>query len=278
MLQTKKTGNAELAKMGFVTVSGGVERDEDYTSLNEVKRDRRTIEEMHLDLRKSTTHEPEPKPRPADATAHELEQKRKHAEMFGSSSSDDDQEDVPIMARVNKPLPGLSTGADKAAGGLPEHKFGGSLPKHEDEFLQWLAEVNQGPVKALMVQLDDRGPKMTITIGYLDLYRRIDKLGGFARVCADRGWSRVNSDYGVARSSPTIKKKYSLHVLPFEDLRRSIKRARQPPAQQPEFPKPTPTLSPKRLSLIHISEPTRLLSISYAVFCLKKKKKITKNN
>eukprot|EP00658_Telonema_sp_P-2_P006958 TRINITY_DN12604_c0_g1_i2.p1 TRINITY_DN12604_c0_g1~~TRINITY_DN12604_c0_g1_i2.p1 ORF type:complete len:251 (+),score=76.17 TRINITY_DN12604_c0_g1_i2:136-888(+) len=30
----------------------------------------------------------------------------------------------------------------------------------------------------------------------------------------------------------------------------------------------------KKLSLIHISEPTRLLSISYAVFCLKKKKKI----
>eukprot|EP00658_Telonema_sp_P-2_P046314 TRINITY_DN34446_c0_g1_i1.p1 TRINITY_DN34446_c0_g1~~TRINITY_DN34446_c0_g1_i1.p1 ORF type:complete len:111 (-),score=39.54 TRINITY_DN34446_c0_g1_i1:40-342(-) len=29
----------------------------------------------------------------------------------------------------------------------------------------------------------------------------------------------------------------------------------------------------KWLSLIHISEPTRLLSISYAVFCLKKKKK-----
>src|SRR5678815_5936204 len=29
-----------------------------------------------------------------------------------------------------------------------------------------------------------------------------------------------------------------------------------------------------KLSLIHISEPTRLLSISYAVFCLKKKKKI----
>eukprot|EP00658_Telonema_sp_P-2_P006285 TRINITY_DN12404_c0_g1_i3.p1 TRINITY_DN12404_c0_g1~~TRINITY_DN12404_c0_g1_i3.p1 ORF type:complete len:108 (+),score=31.43 TRINITY_DN12404_c0_g1_i3:623-946(+) len=30
---------------------------------------------------------------------------------------------------------------------------------------------------------------------------------------------------------------------------------------------------PIDLSLIHISEPTRLLSISYAVFCLKKKKK-----
>src|SRR5678815_2088827 len=32
-----------------------------------------------------------------------------------------------------------------------------------------------------------------------------------------------------------------------------------------------------KLSLIHISEPTRLLSISYAVFCLKKKKKTNKN-
>src|SRR5678816_4374364 len=32
----------------------------------------------------------------------------------------------------------------------------------------------------------------------------------------------------------------------------------------------------ENLSLIHISEPTRLLSISYAVFCLKKKK--TKDN
>eukprot|EP00658_Telonema_sp_P-2_P032121 TRINITY_DN23867_c0_g1_i2.p1 TRINITY_DN23867_c0_g1~~TRINITY_DN23867_c0_g1_i2.p1 ORF type:complete len:243 (-),score=77.07 TRINITY_DN23867_c0_g1_i2:77-805(-) len=36
----------------------------------------------------------------------------------------------------------------------------------------------------------------------------------------------------------------------------------------------TVSQSPKQpLSLIHISEPTRLLSISYAVFCLKKKKK-----
>ena len=30
-------------------------------------------------------------------------------------------------------------------------------------------------------------------------------------------------------------------------------------------------MSYQNLSLIHISEPTRLLSISYAVFCLKKK-------
>eukprot|EP00658_Telonema_sp_P-2_P057868 TRINITY_DN46287_c0_g1_i1.p2 TRINITY_DN46287_c0_g1~~TRINITY_DN46287_c0_g1_i1.p2 ORF type:complete len:111 (+),score=25.47 TRINITY_DN46287_c0_g1_i1:82-414(+) len=33
------------------------------------------------------------------------------------------------------------------------------------------------------------------------------------------------------------------------------------------------TRPPTNLSLIHISEPTRLLSISYAVFCLKKKNK-----
>eukprot|EP00658_Telonema_sp_P-2_P010009 TRINITY_DN13747_c0_g1_i1.p1 TRINITY_DN13747_c0_g1~~TRINITY_DN13747_c0_g1_i1.p1 ORF type:complete len:117 (+),score=36.38 TRINITY_DN13747_c0_g1_i1:431-781(+) len=33
------------------------------------------------------------------------------------------------------------------------------------------------------------------------------------------------------------------------------------------------SLPADNLSLIHISEPTRLLSISYAVFCLKKKKK-----
>eukprot|EP00658_Telonema_sp_P-2_P031836 TRINITY_DN23740_c0_g1_i2.p1 TRINITY_DN23740_c0_g1~~TRINITY_DN23740_c0_g1_i2.p1 ORF type:complete len:139 (+),score=17.54 TRINITY_DN23740_c0_g1_i2:136-552(+) len=46
----------------------------------------------------------------------------------------------------------------------------------------------------------------------------------------------------------------------------------QPPGRQvkilPQFAC-RPTLV---LSLIHISEPTRLLSISYAVFCLKKKK------
>ena len=33
------------------------------------------------------------------------------------------------------------------------------------------------------------------------------------------------------------------------------------------------TVSQLKLSLIHISEPTRLGMISYAVFCLKKKKK-----
>eukprot|EP00658_Telonema_sp_P-2_P018921 TRINITY_DN17407_c0_g1_i1.p1 TRINITY_DN17407_c0_g1~~TRINITY_DN17407_c0_g1_i1.p1 ORF type:complete len:103 (-),score=31.32 TRINITY_DN17407_c0_g1_i1:31-339(-) len=46
--------------------------------------------------------------------------------------------------------------------------------------------------------------------------------------------------------------------------------------QPPGPPLPSIAWSPEGspdLSLIHISEPTRLLSISYAVFCLKKKKK-----
>src|SRR5450756_2828147 len=47
------------------------------------------------------------------------------------------------------------------------------------------------------------------------------------------------------------------------------KSAVQPPGSQPRHGPP--------LSLIHISEPTRLGMISYAVFCLKKKKK-QKNN
>src|SRR5665809_107108 len=38
-------------------------------------------------------------------------------------------------------------------------------------------------------------------------------------------------------------------------------------------PRRTPPPASGRLSLIHISEPTRLRRISYAVFCLKKKKK-----
>src|SRR5674536_280057 len=54
----------------------------------------------------------------------------------------------------------------------------------------------------------------------------------------------------------------------------------EPPAGRPtRIPLPTTRVPPTAiglwLSLIHISEPTRLLSISYAVFCLKKKKNNT---
>src|SRR5665213_3328709 len=46
-----------------------------------------------------------------------------------------------------------------------------------------------------------------------------------------------------------------------------------PPANQNLFPIFFPCKHPVYLSLIHISEPTRQAEISYAVFCLKKKKK-----
>eukprot|EP00658_Telonema_sp_P-2_P063821 TRINITY_DN52623_c0_g2_i2.p1 TRINITY_DN52623_c0_g2~~TRINITY_DN52623_c0_g2_i2.p1 ORF type:complete len:283 (-),score=67.69 TRINITY_DN52623_c0_g2_i2:64-912(-) len=46
--------------------------------------------------------------------------------------------------------------------------------------------------------------------------------------------------------------------------------------QRPRQQSPPPHIQQQMLSLIHISEPTRLLSISYAVFCLKKKKKTSR--
>eukprot|EP00658_Telonema_sp_P-2_P027566 TRINITY_DN21267_c0_g1_i2.p1 TRINITY_DN21267_c0_g1~~TRINITY_DN21267_c0_g1_i2.p1 ORF type:complete len:124 (+),score=28.03 TRINITY_DN21267_c0_g1_i2:472-843(+) len=48
-----------------------------------------------------------------------------------------------------------------------------------------------------------------------------------------------------------------------------VAREERRPQKVPEAPWPVDV----HLSLIHISEPTRLLSISYAVFCLKKKKR-----
>src|SRR5674536_99460 len=44
---------------------------------------------------------------------------------------------------------------------------------------------------------------------------------------------------------------------------------RQPADRFQEGPRPSGSAPHLSLSLIHISEPTRLLSISYAVFCLK---------
>src|SRR5678815_6043210 len=103
-----------------------------------------------------------------------------------------------------------------------------------------------------------------------------------------------------------IRDSYEANVLGDDDKREPVKIARLPPllvllalawlpvvirAQQLPAPKRVLVLywydksypghvlwdqsfqAVLKLSLIHISEPTRLLSISYAVFCLKKKKK-----
>eukprot|EP00658_Telonema_sp_P-2_P052182 TRINITY_DN4036_c0_g1_i3.p1 TRINITY_DN4036_c0_g1~~TRINITY_DN4036_c0_g1_i3.p1 ORF type:complete len:101 (-),score=21.09 TRINITY_DN4036_c0_g1_i3:45-347(-) len=69
-------------------------------------------------------------------------------------------------------------------------------------------------------------------------------------------------------SSTTTSLKYTLEWPP------KLKRQELPYSNHPL--NSTPPAAPFTmilLSLIHISEPTRLLSISYAVFCLKKKKK-----
>src|SRR5678815_5868489 len=62
---------------------------------------------------------------------------------------------------------------------------------------------------------------------------------------------------------------------PTVDKDRTVSRRSEPSSRTAltgEQPDPWDLLQPQDLSLIHISEPTRLLSISYAVFCLKKKK------
>ena len=65
-----------------------------------------------------------------------------------------------------------------------------------------------------------------------------------------------------------------------ESWRRCLAKGLDPKAAKRPIPlSPEEILGRRKsysLSLIHISEPTRLLSISYAVFCLKKKNKLIK--
>ena len=62
-------------------------------------------------------------------------------------------------------------------------------------------------------------------------------------------------------------------VLPEGSIGSAEVRGGAPATREFDVLAPTATVQRLDLSLIHISEPTRLLSISYAVFCLKKKKK-----
>src|SRR5674536_385926 len=64
-----------------------------------------------------------------------------------------------------------------------------------------------------------------------------------------------------------------LRLLRGEGPQRAARDGQQPTGGAGDRRDPAPEGLDELLSLIHISEPTRLLSISYAVFCLKKKKK-----
>eukprot|EP00658_Telonema_sp_P-2_P042824 TRINITY_DN30801_c0_g1_i1.p1 TRINITY_DN30801_c0_g1~~TRINITY_DN30801_c0_g1_i1.p1 ORF type:complete len:248 (+),score=81.54 TRINITY_DN30801_c0_g1_i1:145-888(+) len=71
-------------------------------------------------------------------------------------------------------------------------------------------------------------------------------------------------------SLPALQIKRDKAVVPCLEVQETLRNLlllRRPPNTLPLY----------ELSLIHISEPTRLLSISYAVFCLKKKKQTTEN-
>src|SRR5678816_2551552 len=74
------------------------------------------------------------------------------------------------------------------------------------------------------------------------------------------------SDDAVTEVRAYVGNKYGPTFLPAEPVVYKTKKSAQ---DAHEAIRPTGL----KLSLIHISEPTRLLSISYAVFCLKKKKK-----
>ena len=69
-----------------------------------------------------------------------------------------------------------------------------------------------------------------------------------------------------------LKRKITAKVAPHANPAMPMKMPFGPKSFQ-NFEWPMPNMLMGNLSLIHISEPTRRYAISYAVFCLKKKKK-----
>src|SRR5660397_255400 len=80
-------------------------------------------------------------------------------------------------------------------------------------------------------------------------------------------WSELKQLFGVGSPTYPGERIGAPGILPAQSRRghSAPPRPATPPAQSPA--------TVLFLSLIHISEPTRLRRISYAVFCLKKKKK-----
>eukprot|EP00658_Telonema_sp_P-2_P008108 TRINITY_DN13035_c0_g1_i1.p1 TRINITY_DN13035_c0_g1~~TRINITY_DN13035_c0_g1_i1.p1 ORF type:complete len:133 (+),score=24.84 TRINITY_DN13035_c0_g1_i1:182-580(+) len=95
------------------------------------------------------------------------------------------------------------------------------------------------------------------------------------RCCNDTGFTDL--DQGMhSREAPTVfKVRLAIaRFAPTQVMSVTNRALAEPYNAQSIWPKNMYNKSQKelKLSLIHISEPTRLLSISYAVFCLKKKK------
>eukprot|EP00658_Telonema_sp_P-2_P029445 TRINITY_DN22403_c0_g1_i1.p1 TRINITY_DN22403_c0_g1~~TRINITY_DN22403_c0_g1_i1.p1 ORF type:complete len:122 (+),score=33.15 TRINITY_DN22403_c0_g1_i1:168-533(+) len=80
--------------------------------------------------------------------------------------------------------------------------------------------------------------------------------------------------YKVLQFCPKLEVLDTVEVTP-QERAEAAKLPGLPPSSSTSSTSAVPVSRPapvQALSLIHISEPTRLLSISYAVFCLKKKK------
>eukprot|EP00658_Telonema_sp_P-2_P045310 TRINITY_DN33248_c0_g1_i1.p2 TRINITY_DN33248_c0_g1~~TRINITY_DN33248_c0_g1_i1.p2 ORF type:complete len:131 (-),score=44.23 TRINITY_DN33248_c0_g1_i1:28-420(-) len=95
---------------------------------------------------------------------------------------------------------------------------------------------------------------------------------------------RCQLAHNVQKLANTIPAEMEAHTTECDELRSriaAVEKARKDEARAWEDEKDRHQKEAKvfniHLSLIHISEPTRLLSISYAVFCLKKKKKPNQN-
>ena len=97
----------------------------------------------------------------------------------------------------------------------------------------------------------------------------MDILGKIRRLQEERGWSENHLAEQAHLSQSTINSLYRKGNVPTIPTLEAICRAFGMTVSQFLAEDSLP------LSLIHISEPTRLGMISYAVFCLKKKKKQT---
>ena len=88
----------------------------------------------------------------------------------------------------------------------------------------------------------------------------------------DEGMKEVFEDISpIADYSGKLSLEFVDFTLCEDDVKYSIEECKERDAT---FAAPLKARVRLHVYLIHISEPTRLLSISYAVFCLKKKKKI----
>ena len=114
---------------------------------------------------------------------------------------------------------------------------------------RWLGRPRQPVIRSrqLLDWLEEASQGFLV----LDRANRLQHLNGRARRLLGIGTEQV------------VKGRYLLEVVRCHQLEESVRKARSGDGRQRVS-----------LSLIHISEPTRLLSISYAVFCLKKKKRM----